>query len=610
MAEVDKSFFGRLNKLFSQSVILRRGNRGLKVIDPNRMQSSGNLQTNRLVDRYNRLHSPTSAYSVYNPTDGYVALRMELFNDYEAMDTDPIISSALDVYSDESTTKDEYGDVLQITSSNQEIEKILRNLFYDVLNIEFNLWPWIRNTVKYGDFFLKLEITEKLGITNVIPLSSHSVIREEAMDPTRPEYVRFAIDPTQGGNIYTGLAQGSKEYIENYEMAHFRLLGDTNFLPYGKSMIEGARKTWKQLTLMEDAMLIHRIMRAPERRVFKIDIGNIPPNEVDNYMQQIINKMKKQPYIDEATGEYNLKFNIQNMLEDYYLPVRGGQSGTEIDSLAGMEFTGIEDIEYLRNKMMAALHVPKAFLGYEEAVEGKATLAAMDVRFSRTIERLQKIVISELTKIAVVHLYSQGYDNEQLVDFKLGLTNASTIAEVEKIELWSSKVSLARDMKDLNMISSGWIMENIFKFTPEDISKETEGVVNDFKQEFRAEQIKMEGNDPFKTQVALGTAHTLAAMAGEQAAAAAGGEVSESEKDLGGRPKEATKPGTANSARGRDPLGKETLHSDYKNRDRRTTENSMSHSSIVAETLSSLKETKLNSSLLSEDNILDDEKLK
>jgi len=150
-------------------------------------------------------------------------------------------------------------------------------------------------------------------------------------------------------------------------------------------MVEPARKTWKQLTMMEDAMMIHRIMRAPEKRIFKIDVGNIPPNEVDAYMQAIIDKMKKVPYVDQTTGEYNLKFNMQNMMEDFYLPTRGGESGTGIESVSGLDFNAIDDIEYLRNKMMSALRVPKAFLGYDEQVEGKATLAAEDIRFARTI---------------------------------------------------------------------------------------------------------------------------------------------------------------------------------------------------------------------------------
>ena len=228
-------------------------------------------------------------------------------------------------------------------------------------------------------------------------------------------------------------------------------MSDANFIPYGKSMLEGARKVWKQLQLMEDAMLIHRIMRAPEKRIFKLDIGNIPPNEVENFMQQIINKMKKIPVIDQTTGDYNLKFNVQNMTEDFFIPIRGTDTATRIDTTKGLDYDGTNDIEYLKAKMMAALKIPKPFLGYEEGVEGKSTLVGMDIRFARTVERVQRIIESELTKIALVHLYSQGFDDEKLVDFSLELTTPSIIYEQEKIELYTSKTTVAQQMLDNNV---------------------------------------------------------------------------------------------------------------------------------------------------------------
>tara|TARA_Y100001963_G_scaffold156561_1_gene250473 strand:+ start:668 stop:2509 length:1842 start_codon:yes stop_codon:yes gene_type:complete len=562
----DKTFFGRLKKAFSTSTIVRRvGDKGLKVVDPQRLQSAGNLASNSLVDRYNRIHM-SQVNGVYNPSTAFAQLRLDLFTDYESMDSDSIISSALDIYSDESTMKDEYGDVLQINSDNQEIQQVLRNLYYDVLNVEFNLWPWIRNMCKYGDFYLKLNILEKVGITNAEPISVYEVIREEGTDPSKPEYVRFLHDPSfAGGQSNIHSTSTAKTYYENYEVAHFRMLNDTNWLPYGKSMMEPARKTWKQLTLMEDAMMIHRIMRAPSKRVFNIDIGNIPPAEVDSYMQQVINRMKKTPYVDQTTGDYNLKFNLQNMLEDFYLPTRGGNSGTSITDLGGLEWTGTDDIEYLKNRMLAALRVPKSFLGYEEGVDGKATLAALDVRFARTIERIQKIVVSELTKIGLVHLYSQGYTDEQLVDFSLELTNPSTIYEQEKIELWESKLRLADTARSNQMLSEEWVYKNIFNLSDKEIELEQAKVVEDTKQKFRRNMIEQDGEDPAaevqaeakkKNRDTLKSAHDTRKTRGGK-----------TDADVG-RPVEGDYYGTDNSARGRDPLGKETRKRDVKNRDR------------------------------------------
>jgi hypothetical protein len=482
----DTTLYGRLKRLFNSNVIVRKvGKDKLRVVDNDHLQSVGNVHNSKFIDRFTRLHGVRpNSLNTYNANYNYFSSKTELYTDYEVMDQDSIISSALDIYADETVMKDDFGDVLRITSNDENIKKILHNLFYDILNIEFNLWPWVRNMCKYGDLYLHLDIQEEIGIVNVTPLSAYEIVREEGMDPNNPYHVQFK--QLGGGNIT----------YETFEIAHFRNLTDSNFLPYGKSMIEGGRKVWKQLTLMEDAMLIHRIMRAPEKRIFKIDVGNIPPNEVDNYMQKIMNTMKKTPYVDEKTGDYNLKFNMMNMLEDYFLPVRGGQSGTEIDTLAGMEFTGIDDIEYLRNKMMASLKVPKAFIGYEEGLGGKATLAAEDVRFARTIERIQRVVISELYKIAIIHLTSQGYADAELTDFELTMTSPSTIYEQEKLTLYATKVSLAGDMIEKKLISKDWVYKNIFNFTPEDIEDIDKGLIKDQKESFRLNKISEEGEDP------------------------------------------------------------------------------------------------------------------
>jgi len=547
----DTSLFSRLRRLFSTNVIVRNvGGRELKVSDTSRTQS---YSRSNLVDRYQKIYTG-AGLSGYSDSMLTKSMRLNLFKDYEQMDSDAIISSALDIYSDESTMKSEYGEVLTIKTDNNQIKQILNNLFYDILNIEFNLWPWIRNMCKYGDFFLKLEIDEKYGITNVVPMPVYDVSRIEGLDPENPEYVKFLVESTTNQSRYKQENSSTKEELENYEVAHFRLLSDSNYLPYGKSQIEGSRKIYKQLTLMEDAMLIHRIMRAPEKRVFKLDIGNIPPSEVDNYMQKTISKMKRAPVIDETTGDYNLKYNMQNITEDFFLPVRGGDSGTQIDSLPGLTYEATEDIEYLKNKLLSSLRIPKAFLGFEEQIGSKATLAAEDVRFARTIERIQRITVSELTKIAIVHLYAQGYQDSELVNFELNLTNPSTIYEQEKIELWNNKTSLASSMLQDGLVSSDWIYKNIFGFTDEEIKKEDDGIVFDYKNKFRRQQIENEGNDPAKSGEAQGTPSDMAMGRTGHELDDKGG-APEGGFEGAGRPKEPNKYGKDSGVRGRDPLG-------------------------------------------------------
>ena len=839
------------------------------------------------------------------------------------MDMDPILASALDIYSDECTTRNEMGDIITVRSSNDDIKSILNNLFYDILNIEFNLWSWTRSMVKYGDFYLRLHISPEYGVYMVEPLSSYYVTRVENSHLTNRNFVKFQVNLPYGNKI---------EDLENYQMAHFRLLNDSNFLPYGKclaknsyvdmefgakrineiavgdkvwtynvesrtyelstvlnsiasgdkhtykistqhnsiectdthpilvysddvfvyknagdlaitdllvlnnksmssradiklstdfittsnhngwksditslpvnptndfmeffgfmfgdgwlnkamdtvcfargvnlelndkyttllekfankqsrlieggensgnqsvvgskmlaeflyingfkgkattkripywvfqlseslqlsfinglvdadgsiftdkwnsnryslelnnkplvedvkcmlsrlgfkcsnvkergfdgetiicgttcnrtksyyiyfyldglkktqlhkyshigcdsvildpiksiesigiqptydihvesenhnfiangivvhnSMLEGARRVWKQLSLMEDAMLIHRIMRAPEKRIFKVDIGNIPPNEVDNHMERIVTQMKKTPYLDQATGDYNLRFNLQNMAEDFFLPVRGSDSGTDISNLPGLEWTGTDDIEYLRNKMMAALKIPKAFLGYDETLSGKATLAAEDIRFARTIERVQRIIVSELNKIAVVHLYSQGYTDESLVDFSLELTNPSTIFEKEKIDVWKSKVEVSKDMQENKLFSKKWIYENVFGMSEQDMIVLQKQLVDDAKGNYRFKQIEEEGNDPalqfLKTNGgedggdAGGDAGGAAGGGAAGDAGDAGGGAGEAGGEAGGTPAAAAEPAPKLTEKTRDQTGR------------------------------------------------------
>jgi hypothetical protein len=520
------ALFDNLKKLFSSDVIIRNvGGDELKVIDTDKIQSAGVLQTNAIVDRFNKIYTTSGVAAYAGQTAlNYPSIRPQLYADYEAMDTDAIVSSALDIIADECTLKDEGGELLHVRSSDENIQKILYNLFYDVLNIEFNLWSWTRNMCKYGDFYLKLEIAEKFGVYNVIPFSAFNILREEGMNPKNPSYVRFRYDPAASSagavnasawaNFSTDNNIDNGIFFENFEMAHFRLLSDMNFLPYGRSYLEPARKLFKQYTLMEDAMLIHRITRAPDRRIFYVNIGAIPPAEVDNYMQKMITKMKRTPFMDHQTGQYNLKYNMQNLLEDFYVPIRGNDQSTKIENLAGLNYDGIKDVEYLREKLFAALKVPKAFMGYEKDLTGKATLAAEDIRFARTIDRIQRILVSELTKIALVHLYTQGYTGEALTNFELSLTTPSIIYDQERVALLKEKVDLAKQIQESNLMPSDWIYDNIFHFSEDEYDELRDLVVEDKKRLFRLKQVEEEGNDPAESGQAYGTPHQLATIYG------------------------------------------------------------------------------------------------
>ena len=577
----DNSVFTRLKRLFSTDVVIRNvGGDQVKTIDSGHIQSSGEYETNALVDRFNRVYSsaPTSLYGAQFNLN-YQYLRTQLYSEYDVMDQDAIIASSLDIIADESTLKNDMGEVLQIRSSNEDIQKILYNLFYDVLNVEFNLWMWVRQMCKYGDFFLKLEIAEKFGVYNVIPYTAYHIERIEGQNPENPAEVQYRWNPegfaggSNSGGGYTVPNQGGDNrsgiIYDNYEMAHFRMVGDVNYLPYGRAYIEPARKLFKQYTLMEDAMLIHRIARAPEKRVFYVNVGAIPPNEVEAFMQKTISSMKRTPMMDEKTGEYNLKYNMQNMLEDFYIPVRGNDNATKIDTTPGLSYDGIQDVEYLRDKLFAALKIPKAFLGYDESTEGKATLAAEDIRFARTIDRIQRIILSELNKIALVHLYTQGYTDESLTNFELSMQTPSIIFEQEKIELLKSKSELAGSLIEQGLVPSDWIYHNVYHFSEDQYDEYRDLVREDAKRQFRIDQIKAEGNDPVSTGKSYGTPHDLASLYGmgrmqSDPANVPDGYAGDDPKL--GRPQDSiTSRGKQDNNFGKDPLGTKRMKDTDKN---------------------------------------------
>ena len=459
MAGKNTNLFVRLTKLFRSGPIIKRRVKGFSQSSP---------YTSTALEVFKRAHS-----DVYNSTvSSYGSFdRMSRYSDFSEMEATPEIAAALDIYSEESVSPDAKGQVLHIYSENRKIQGILDSLFYETLNVEFNLSMWVRNLCKYGDFFLFNDVSPEFGVINAFPISINEIEREEGYDPNDPAAVRFRWI-TQGNQI-----------LENWQLTHFRLLGNDTFLPYGSSVLEAARRIWRQLILIEDAMLVYRVIRAPERRVFYIDVGNVPPEDVANYLEQAKSALKRNQIIDKDTGKVDLRYNPLSVDEDYFLPVRGGESGTKIDTLAGGSNTAaIEDVEYIQKKLFAALKIPRAYLGYDEDVGAKATLAQEDIRFSRTIQRIQKTIIAELNKLAVIHLYAHGYEGEDLVDFQIKLSNPSSVAQQQKLELIRAKFEIAGAAPE-GLVSRSWIRKNILELTPTEISSLVDEKIADAKED-------------------------------------------------------------------------------------------------------------------------------
>ena len=408
--------------------------------------------------------------------------RMERVKDYEEMDHYPEITRALDIYADDSMTYAEDGKILQIVSDDDKLIHELEELLYQRLDLDFHLWTWIRNMCKYGDMFNLLDIVDKEGVLGAIAMPVGEIEREEGYN-NDPNSLRFKWT-VQGNTVF-----------ENYQVSHLRILGDDRFLPYGRSILDSSRKVWKQLLMAEDAMLIYRISRAPERRVFYVDVGNIPPRDVDSYMQSARDKLKRIAVTAEATGNVDYRYNPESILEDFFIPVRGDR-GSRIETLPGGEnAAAIEDIEYLQNKLFISLGVPKSYLTAEEDLSGKSTLAQEDIKFARTIQRIQKIVVSELAKISLVHLYLRGYDETSIYNFDLRLTNPSTVTEMMHLELMGSRFSAANDMADSPLLSKIYIQKEVLKLTDSEIATIKLESEQEAQQEHFLEQIKM-GEQP------------------------------------------------------------------------------------------------------------------
>ena len=423
-------------------------------------------QTYYLANQWTKIESNMYTQSVY-----YEPTRLASFYDYESMEYTPEISAALDIYGEESTTVDENGYMLQIYSESKRIKSILADLFNNVMDVNTNLPMWVRNTCKYGDNFVYLKLDSDKGIVGCMQLPNIEIERLERGMPAQAAKQNID-EPIENKGLRFNWKAKAMEF-NSWEIAHFRLLGDDRKLPYGTSMLEKARRIWKQLLLSEDAMLIYRTSRAPERRVFKVFVGNMDDKDVEPYVQRVANKFKRDQVVDSKTGNVDLRFNQMAVDQDYFIPVRDAAAPNPIDTLPGAtNLSEIADIEYIQKKLLTALRVPKAFLGFEEPVGGGKDLSLMDIRFARTINRIQKCMIAELNKIAIIHLFLLGFEDE-LSNFTLGLTNPSSQADLLKVDLWKEKILLYKDavtsIEGIAPVSVSWAKKHVLGFSDEEI---------------------------------------------------------------------------------------------------------------------------------------------
>jgi hypothetical protein len=478
MSENNLTVWQRLSKTFGPNSLLKQDYPTFKFDKQELLRTQNRddfereklqaQQTFYLTNQWAKVENNLYSQAIY-----YEPSRLSSQYDYESMEYTPEISAALDIYAEESTTTNEDGFILQIYSESKRIKSVLADLFNNSLDINTNLPMWTRNTCKYGDNFVYLKLDPEKGVVGVQQLPTIEIERHEVGVTAKISVdITKELDKDKKALHFTWKNKNME--FQSWEIAHFRLLGDDRKLPYGTSMLEKARRIWKQLLLSEDAMLIYRTSRAPERRIFKVFVGNMNDDDVEAYVQRVANKFKREQVVDSKTGNVDMRFNQMAVDQDYFVPVRDPSAPSPIDTLPGAtNLSEIADIEYIQKKLLTALRVPKAFLGFEEVVGDGKNLSLQDIRFARTINRIQKSMIQELNKIAIVHLFLLGFEDE-LQNFTLGLTNPSTQADLLKIDVWKEKVLLYKDLvsdpgNGIQPVSSTWAKKHIFGFSDEEI---------------------------------------------------------------------------------------------------------------------------------------------
>ena len=492
MAEEKYTIFQRLQKVLSSGNVQRNYmTNNYDIISP----KSDVIATANSQEEYNKkiLQAKQQAllgkqwikanYDITNQSLAGLNDVKLMYRDADLMDAFPEISAAMDIVSEESCYINDTGSMVNITSRSARVKNILEDLFVNRLSIHTMLPMICRSMCKYGNTFMLLNIDGKNGVLGWKQLPVYEMERWEngqnspyatpianlnTVDENAPQDTKF-------------VWVGQNEYIpyRNWQVAHFRLLYNSIYLPYGVSFLNSARRHFRMLSMMEDMMLIYRLDRSIERRVFKINVGAIDENDVQAYVQEIANNFKRTPIVDPLTGQIDLRKSFMNVTEDFFIPTRDDNASSPIETLQGAQnLTAMDDIKFVQNKVLTALRVPKSFLNFEESTGDGKNLSLLDVRFTRTVNRIQQALLMELNKIAVIHLYLNGFQDE-LNNFTLTMNNPSSQAEMLELENLAKKITTAKDAVSdpgggLPLTSMMWAWKHIFKWSDKEIKQNLE----------------------------------------------------------------------------------------------------------------------------------------
>tara|TARA_A100001515_G_scaffold19180_2_gene14076 strand:+ start:4425 stop:6065 length:1641 start_codon:yes stop_codon:yes gene_type:complete len=422
------------------------------------------------------------------------------YQDYEKMDEYPEIGAALDIYADDGTQKHLNGDILHINSDSKPVKLELEN-FIKNTNLKQYIWDIFRNVAKYGDCFVENIVdlnNPGAGIQRLKILNPNYITRVENQYGYLQKFMQEVPDTRSGGgaNDPNATGNGTGKYLElnKDQISHFRIhTSDPNFYPYGKSIVFPAINAWRSLKLMEDAMLIYRLARAPERRVFYVDTGNLPTSKVEMFMERLKQKFKKEKFFDPTSGKINERYNPLSTDEDFFVPVKGKGNGTKIETLPGAQNLGeTDDVKYFRDKLLAALKVPQDFIvEKEQSPERKSNLSQLDIKFSRAVARLQREIESSLNLIIKRHLTLRKFDKNLINAVEVTLCPPSDLQEKRRLELDEMKTRVVQAVKGLELFTDDYIYSNYFQMNENEI-KEMKSKMKEVREEQMQEQAEQQ----------------------------------------------------------------------------------------------------------------------
>jgi len=419
------------------------------------------------------------AFTINRATPVYTEIersRRARYKEYERMDEYPEVGSAFDIYADDCTQKDTQRRRWSVESESPDVVTTVEKFFEDI-QLDRVYYDICRNVVKFGDCFIELiaDINNPgAGVQKIKVLNPNYILRVETEYGYLKAFIQQIPDKlTMEGSIEAPNDYGVKDskYVEldKNQIIHFRLFSsDPKFYPYGKSVAAYGVQTFRSLRLMEDAMLIYRLARAPERRIFYIDVGNLPSSKAELFMERVKEKFKKEKYF-RGNG-VDARYNPLAADEDFFVPIKGNQ-GTRIETLPGAQNLGeVTDVSYFRDKLLAALKVPKDFVvEKDKSPERKANLSELDVKFAKAVTRVQNEIEVGLEILVKRHLAMKNFPIALINSLRIQLPDPSDRFTKRKLEIDQARLAIIQTVTQTQLFPKDYIYKEYYEMSEGEI---------------------------------------------------------------------------------------------------------------------------------------------